>query len=270
MRTIYFALLLFLALPAVSQEAFRGKITYQFRFSDEKPTEVVISYGANKMRIEAREKNEQGAILVDLDSLKVYQLDARDKSYEKVVELKKASWNSLQPRKLAGYATRPAVLPVSEIASKWGKSPHPPLVHIADDLYYPVPNGYFEAPGIPLIVNDHIVLAAEIKMADPFQASLSDSAAVQHILLEAVRVDKIPVDPGEFRIPADYTEKKHEDEVFPTDTSVTVTDTVWTAPDTTMYRPAPHKELPPKPQPPKPKKTSTQKGEAAKPKKTKQ
>lgn len=200
-----------LSLSAFAQSAFTGKIVYNLRTPKEKTEASLIAFfGKDRLRLEFAENGQtvsKDYIIIALDEGVMITVDSVQKSY-RMKKLRKERSAIMKNKTIAGYKTSP-------VKSQSGMSGLPggffgeAVFQVADDLYYPVPEGYQNNPELMMVQNGHVVLGAEIRPGNylydrEYTAADSVDAEKDIITAEAVELVKQQMDSGLFQIPAGF------------------------------------------------------------------
>ncbi len=224
---------------AQPETSFLGSITYKLK-SPEKPTEkteatVTIHFGPNKLYLQIKENGEtkEDAILIDLDSGKLYTFMPQYKSYkvQKLATLA-APKKAEGPASVLGHPVEavplngtPGTSSLLRILPMMGN------LYVAKDLVFRVPQQFRSAPELMMVVNDHILLKAELDMGNWMGTPTIDGEEAEEqkqnvtFELEAIEIKAGVPDAGLFRIPAGYTLRKQNDYSYMVDSTTMMTDT---------------------------------------------
>jgi hypothetical protein len=271
MKLLFICLFLLMAGTISAQQNFQGTIVYKLHSSkDAKDGELTVMFGLNKIKLKIKEKQEYDKtwLLVDLDSAKIFTLNTDEKNFRSKKLSVARTMQAPSAKTIAGYATTPLSRAGNgSMGLLAGLFSGTTVFYVADDLYYSVPSKFSNTPELMMIQNNHIVLGAEISADNPFLSpeNETDTTNQPFITIEAIKVDKNPIDVAEFTIPQSFSKEVPHDWI--SNDSLAAMDTIMTMTDTTAYKP-PVKKPAPKTKPSTPKKTTQQKGEATKKKKT--
>ncbi|MFL5808962.1 MAG: hypothetical protein ACJ749_05530, partial [Flavisolibacter sp.] len=252
-----------------AQQPFQGRVVYTVRVANEKEVpEFTVLYSPNKIKIKFKEKQEyeKEYLLIDLDSGKLFTVNTGTKTFHSKNLTQVNTKEAPVTKTIAGYQTSSVTLKNPGTGNLFGGlSSGTTVLFAAPDLYFPVPEKYGDIPELILIQNNHIVLGAELKIANGEMAEdMPDSLQQQmKIDIEATGVYPEVFNIAEFSIPADFTKQTHW---MGSDTVAVAMDTVSMEEWPPVPPPPPKKKTGSKPTTPK--KTTPQKGEATKPKKS--
>ncbi|MEP6674791.1 MAG: hypothetical protein ABJA78_06540 [Ferruginibacter sp.] len=239
---LLFAILLLNVVKA--QQQFQGKIVYRLHATmDEKKNEpdaeltAVFAPQKIKLYFKKEGKDDPEAIIINLDSGKIYTVNSDSKKYSEKTLKVKTTAAPVADRTYLGYKTTARFAEdggVSGVLTNlFGNSEI--VLFSSDSLFFNIPEKYSRNAELIIVNKNHIVLGADIKLG-AFMNNNEEGADKKDDLITAAAKEITPmaISPAEFAIPTDYVNKK--DEVMEVDTSATLDSTTVTV-DTTMATP---------------------------------
>lgn len=217
MRHLFTIIIVFVSFSVYSQHApFEGRIVYNLHTPLEKEDASLTAYfGKGVLRLEfsappTADKRNQEYLLVFPDSGVVYTVRTADKNFS-ISELRRKTVLPLpQAKEIAGYKTTPFLTGSSAANGMLAGILGEGVLHVANDLYFPVPDSYHGNAELLLIRNNRIVLGATFtNIDDEGRMSERDTAMQEQNILTATAVSVSPqiFDTAVFRIPEGYTHR---------------------------------------------------------------
>ena len=214
MRQLLIIIIVFFAVYSQAQQTpFEGRIVYNLHTPLEKEDASLTAYfGKGVLRLEfsappTGDKRNLEYLLVFPDSGIVYTVRMADKNYS-ISELKRKTVLPLpQAKEIAGYKTTPVLTGSGAANGMLAGILGAGVLHVANDLLFPVPETYEGSAELLMIRNNKIVLGAAFSIADDEGRSIQrDSAMQAQNILTATAVSVSPqvFDSTLFRIPAGY------------------------------------------------------------------
>lgn len=207
-----------MSLNAASQTPFEGKIIYTATGS-EKPDSgyLTIYFGKPGIRLELVEARRPDKVLepiiINLDSGKVFELKHESKTYKQTILKKREPKPDLTAKKIAGFDTRPKVFDFSPFGPLMSfLQEH--VLHVSDELNYPVPEIYDGNFELIMVQKGKIVLGAEFYTVEEIAWPVNDTMAAKRKNIFSVFAKEVirqPVDPALFAIPPDYSQTEPHD-----------------------------------------------------------
>ena len=207
---------LFLTNLALAQKQFEGKIIYNLHASmDEKKgepdAELTAVFSSNKMKLYFKKegKDDPEAIILNMDSGKIYTVNSEIKRYS-VKDLKeKPAAQPMSSRTFVGYKAMPVQANENGLGSLLGGvfASSEFTFFVSDSLIFNVPEKYSRNAELILVNKNHLVLGADIKLG-AFMGSEGDAESKENLITAAATmISPMPISPAEFVIPSDYINK---------------------------------------------------------------
>jgi hypothetical protein len=208
---------------AQPETSFIGTITYSVKAPEKaartEEMRMTIHFGPNKMYLKMSEsgKEIEDEILIDLDSGKLYTIMHAYKSYKvQKLAVTDIEGKNKGTKSVLGYNVESVPLSGASTASSMLRMlPMMGNLYVAKDLVFRVPRRYVSAPELMFVVNDHILLKADLDMGN-WVRGMDEEQADNHSFsvrfeLEATEVkNSLPGD-IRFEIPAGYQLRKRNE-----------------------------------------------------------
>jgi len=255
---------------ARAQKNFEGTITYRLHAStgDKPDAELKVLFGQKKIKLMFKEKEEydQDALIVNLDSATVYNVNFEDKTFRRNILVLSNPAQKPARTNINGYTVSAFQPESTGLGSLLGgmRGTSKVTFYLADSLHYFIPAAFAGNKELLIVQKNRIVLGAEIELNNVFSDSFgefSDSVKNNNLITaEAVEIKTGQVDENEFIIPADFTDRKDWIDPVTVDTAAFAVDTAVIITPQKVEK----KKKPVKPAAPKSKTAGT--GKAIKPK----
>ena len=226
MKSVFLLATLFMCQLALAQPetSFLGSVTYSVKApegaSSKEEMRMTIHFGPNKLYLKMSEsgKENEEEILIDLDSGKLYTIMHAYKSY-KVQKLAVFDIESKKkgPESVLGYDVENVPLSGgSSTSSMFRMLPMMGNLYVAKDLVFRLPRKYANAPELMFVVNDHILLKAELDMGNWMRNNIEEDETDNHSYsarfeLEATEVKPFLSPDVRFQVPTGYALRKRND-----------------------------------------------------------
>ena len=235
MKTIIFLIAFIIPGFAFSQKPFQGTVVYELRATSEKEVlEVKVHFGNNQIKITSRtmdghDVRKNRYLLLYLDSGKVYSVSDEDKTYE-LSTLFEKSRIQLKPEetRIANYAVAPIISNNKFAALNMPFFSGESIFYKSTELYYPIPEKYGYDERLVYILDNHIVLGADIVPVREKDFVRQDSVVFK-ITARAISVIKESFGKDFFQLPNGYTPEEDlavMDSVMIADSTMNMIDTV--------------------------------------------
>jgi hypothetical protein len=244
-----------------AQKKFEGSVTYRLHATmGEKPdAELKVLFGARKLKVMFKERDEydKEALVINLDSASVYNVNFEEKKFRKNTLTLTALAQKPEKKLINGYSTTPLRPENTGLSGLLGGmlGTSNVVFYLADSLYYYIPGAFVGNKELLMVQQNRIVLGADIQIISPF-SDLADSSAKKPniITVEAIEIKPLIMDENEFLIPVDFVNRNDIPDVLPTDTmaiavdsTVAVVDTVAVPPKRIVKKKKPVKSTPTQP-----------------------
>jgi hypothetical protein len=221
---------------AFNQTQFEGKIIYKATGTEKNDSGYLTIYFSKPgIRLELVEAKRPGknveAIIINLDSGKIFNLNPDEKKFKESLLKRKSAKTELVSKTIAGFSTNPLVLEFSSFApiASFLKEP---VLHVANDLHYTVPDLYEGNLELVMVQKNKIVLGAEFFIDESAEEwnpgnPIEKKKNIFNVLAITVANEKL--DPALFVISEGYTKREPYDYSMDSTTAILDTTAVYPA-----------------------------------------
>ncbi len=220
MKILLFFFCTMSTINSISQQPFEGTIVYRiYKYSVDNtpPAELTAMFGKNAIRVSLKENNivNKEDVLIRIDSARLYYFNREEHTFKTKPLSFSKDMNDIGKKTFAGYTTHPfeigpgGLSGIAGLMFGGGSS----ILHISDDLYYPVPDKYSNTMELIMVNHNKIVLGVDFKL-DLYKSALKehlDTSDSNKVSVAAISITPGKFSEADFSVPPGFIEEQVAD-----------------------------------------------------------